>query len=313
MIVHPLFVRDEAFGFCCLEVGPPDGSVYKALGDIIGSAVRAIRLSDALVEEATRRERAEKARLVQELEIAARIQTAMVPRQCDVECFEIATAMVPTTEVGGDYFDVLPFEGGVWLGIGDVAGHGLHTGLVMLMIQSVLSSIVRGDPNLDPARAWRTLNTVITENVRERLGRDEHATLTLMRCLASGELVFAGAHEDIIILREATGLCEILPTPGTWAGIRSDALDGAVVDTEARLFAGDVLLLYTDGITEATNAKREMYGIERLAEALRDARSGSARAIRDRILGEVSDFMDTQFDDLTLVVARYLGPTGAKP
>jgi DNA-binding LacI/PurR family transcriptional regulator/serine phosphatase RsbU (regulator of sigma subunit) len=313
LIVHPLFVHDEALGFCCLEVGPPDGSIYKALGDIIGSAVRAIRLSDALVEEATRRERAEKARLAQELEIAVRIQTAIVPRQSEVECFEIATAMVPTTEVGGDYFDVLPFEGGFWLGIGDVAGHGLHTGLVMLMIQSVLAAIVRGDPNIRPARAWRTLNTVITENVRERLGRDEHATLTLLRCLGSGEIVFAGAHEDIIILREATGRIEIVPTPGTWAGIRRDALEESVVDTETRLFAGDVLLLYTDGITEATNAKREMYGIERLAEALRDARSGSARAIRDRILGEVSDFMDTQFDDLTLVVARYLGPTGAKP
>src|SRR5262245_45456441 len=74
VIVHPLFVRDEAIGFCCMEVGPPDGSVYKALGDVIGSAVRAIRLSEALVEEATRRERAEKARLAQELEIAARIQ-----------------------------------------------------------------------------------------------------------------------------------------------------------------------------------------------------------------------------------------------
>jgi serine phosphatase RsbU (regulator of sigma subunit) len=178
----------------------------------------------------------------------------------------------------------------------------------MLMIQSVLSSIVRGDPNLDPARAWRTLNTVITENVRERLGRDEHATLTLMRCLASGELVFAGAHEDIIILREATGLCEILPTPGTWAGIRSDALDGAVVDTEARLFAGDVLLLYTDGITEATNAKREMFGVERLSAALRSAGAGTACAIRDSIHAEVTQWMDRQFDDFTLVVARYLGP-----
>ncbi len=312
MIVHPLFVRDEALGFCCLEVGPPDGSVYKALGDVIGSAVRAIRLSEALVEEATRRERAEKARLAQELEIAAHIQTAIVPRQCEVECFEIATAMVPTAEVGGDYFDVLPFEGGFWLGIGDVAGHGLNTGLVMMMIQSIVAAVVRGDPSLRPARAWRTLNTVLTENIRERLGRDEHATLTLLRCLGSGEVVFAGAHEDIIILREATGRPEFVPTPGTWAGIRRDALEGSVVDTEARLFAGDVLLLYTDGITEAKNAKHEMFGIERLAETLRAAGSEAAHTIRDRILAEVTNFMDRQFDDLTLVVARYLGPKNAQ-
>jgi DNA-binding LacI/PurR family transcriptional regulator/serine phosphatase RsbU (regulator of sigma subunit) len=312
MIVHPLFVRDEALGFCCLEVGPPDGSVYKALGDIIGSALRAIRLSEALVEEATRRERAEKTRLAQELEIAARIQTAIVPRQCDVECFEIATAMVPTAEVGGDYFDVLPFDGGVWLGIGDVAGHGLNTGLVMLMIQSTVAAVVRGDPNVRPSRAWRTANAVIAENVRERLGRDEHATLTLIRCLGSGEIAFAGAHEDIIIQREATGSAEIVPTPGTWAGIRREPLEESVVGSTARLFAGDVLLLYTDGITEARNAKGEMFGGERLAETLRRARSEPAHTIRDRILAEVTDFMDRQFDDLTLVVARYLGPKRAE-
>ena len=90
--------------------------------------------------------------------------------------------------------------------------------------------------------------------------------------------------------------------------IRRDALDGAVVDTDARLFAGDVLLLYTDGITEAMNAKREMFGIERLSKALHSARAGTARAIRDSILAEVTQWMDRQFDDFTLVVARYVGP-----
>jgi serine phosphatase RsbU (regulator of sigma subunit) len=207
----------------------------------------------------------------------------------------------------------LPFDGGFWLGIGDVAGHGLNTGLVMMMIQSIVATVVCGDPNVSPARAWRTLNAVVTENIRERLGRDEHATLTLMRCLGSGEIVFAGAHEDIIILRESTGRIEIVPTPGTWAGIRREAFEESVVDSAARLFAGDVLLLYTDGITEARSAKREMFGIERLAEALSRARSEPAHVIRDRILAEVTDFMDVQFDDLTLVVARYLGPENTKP
>ena len=80
-----------------------------------------------------------------------------------------------------------------------------------------------------------------------------------------------------------------------------------------RLFSGDVLLLYSDGITEARNAKGEMFGIERLMEALGRARTGTARTIRDRILSEVTDFMEFQFDDVTLVVARYLGQKSEAP
>ena len=67
--------------------------------------------------------------------------------------------MIPATEVGGDYYDVLPVPGGCWLGIGDVAGHGLNAGLIMLMIQCSVASLVRRDPNTSPsaalsARSW---------------------------------------------------------------------------------------------------------------------------------------------------------------
>src|SRR4029077_12286335 len=131
----------------------------------------------------------ERSRLEHEIELAARIQVGILPKDRRVSRLEISTAMFPATEVGGDYFDVLPFEGGCWLGIGDVAGHGLHAGLVMLMIQSIVSAITHDHPRASPAQVWTALNAELCDNVRTRLERDEHASLTVIRYEDNGRLV----------------------------------------------------------------------------------------------------------------------------
>src|SRR4029077_20198162 len=203
----------------------------------------------------------ERSRLEHEIELAARIQVGILPKDRRVSRLEISTAMFPATEVGGDYFDILPFEGGCWLGIGDVAGHGLHAGLVMMMIQSIFSATTHDDPFASPATVWTALNAVLYDNVRARLGRDEHATLTLLRYEDRGRLVFAGAHEDIVIYRAGCRSCEVLKTQGIWAGIMLDVPAGTTADQECRLEPGDTVLLHTDGITEARNDAREMFGM----------------------------------------------------
>ena len=219
--------------------------------------------------------------------------------------------MVPATEVGGDYFDILPFgeaagsAGGAWLGIGDVAGHGLHAGLVMLMIQSIVSAATHDHPNASPAQVWTVLNDVLHDNVRARLERDEHATLTLLRYDDSGRFVYAGAHEDILIDRAATGRSEMLRTRGVWAGVTRDLAPGTIEDDSFQVAPGDLVVLYTDGITEAANATREMFGPDRLRRALEEAADRSVDEVRDHIMGQVRAFMATQADDLTLVVLRY--------
>jgi serine phosphatase RsbU (regulator of sigma subunit) len=213
--------------------------------------------------------------------------------------------MIPATEVGGDYFDILPFAGGCWLGIGDVAGHGLHAGLVMMMIQSIVSAITHDRPSASPAEVWTAVNAVLCDNVRARLERDEHATLTLIRYEEDGRCVFAGAHEDILVHRARSGQCERLQTQGVWAGMASDLPAGTTVDKELRLEPGDTVLLHTDGITEARNATREMFGMDRLSRALERAAGRPVDGVRDHILREVRDFTSVQADDMTVVVLRY--------
>ncbi|HXT97965.1 MAG TPA: PP2C family protein-serine/threonine phosphatase [Polyangia bacterium] len=248
-------------------------------------------------------------RTARELEIAKRIQTSILPTRTSVRSLEIAASMMPATEVGGDYYDVIPVEDGAWIAIGDVAGHGVQAGLIMMMVQSVVASATKMRPDATPAELWNALNRVLIENVRGRMGCEEHVTFSLMRYTTDGRLVFAGAHEDVIICRVDSGKCEQVETPGTWLGI-DEALGSTIVDTTARLRGGDVMVLYTDGITEARNAKGEMFGRRRLVDVIERHHSEPSEIIRQKIIDGVTEWMDTQDDDVTVLVLRY-GAEGA--
>jgi phosphoserine phosphatase RsbU/P len=278
--------------------------VYELLRELISAALRGAELVRRVAEEAGQREKAEKERLERELQIATHIQTSILPRDLRVENLDIAAVMLPATEVGGDYYEVLPGPGGCWLGIGDVAGHGLRPGLVMMMLQSMVAALLRNDFHAAPRAILQTVNAVLYENVRERLGQDEHATLTLIRYFATGELVFAGAHEEIVIWRARTAKCERLATPGTWVAATRDIAD-ATEDQHAQLEDGDVLLLYTDGVIEASDAAGQEYGLARLCVELERTALSPVTEIRDRLLFSVRGFLHEQRDDIALLVARH--------
>ncbi len=157
-------------------------------------------------------------RLTKELDIATRIQTSILPRELAVEGLEIVAQMTPTSEVGGDYYDVLPTDGGCWIGIGDVSGHGLNSGLIMMMIQSMVAALVRNQPEMSPSNLVCAVNDALVDNIRVRLAGNDHATLTMIRYHRDGRLVFAGAHEDMLIRRAENGQVEGIETPGTWVG-----------------------------------------------------------------------------------------------
>ena len=310
LVIEPLSFQERAFGYLALEIGPREGVVYASLAEQVSGALEGARLSARLIEEATRRQAAERERLEKEMEIAARIQTSILPRALSVPGLEIAAAMRTATEVGGDYYDVIPTADGCWLGIGDVAGHGLPTGLVMLMMQSGIGVLARKMPDASPRELLLALNAMLVENVRDRLGQREHATLTLLRYHQDGRLLFAGAHEEILIRRAATGRCEVLETPGAWVGAKRDIAAGTV-ETAARLASGDLLVLYTDGLIEAIgHDKRERFGSQRLVAAIEAAGDGPAAA-RDGVLAALNAFASRLDDDVTLLVARYFLAPGA--
>lgn len=278
--------------------GDLSARVNVSSNDEIGDLARAFNVMGEAV--AFREERLRK-----EIDLAQHIQSSILPRTLDVGGLTIAATMIPASEVGGDYYDVLPIQDGCWIGIGDVAGHGLDAGLMMLMTQSIVAALVVRDPTASPSDVLCTLNEVLFDNIHNRLMRDDHATLTLLRYDRNGSVVFAGAHEEIIILRAGEGRCEVVPTPGTWVGGRRDIRRGTV-ESSLRLARGDVLLLHTDGVTETRDGSGELFGIERLCAELERVRGEEPKQILDQLVLAVGAWGNTE-DDVSLLVCRYEG------
>lgn len=306
-VVQPMVFGGATLGLCILAHDCPDATVYLQICAPVTAAVKAVLLVETVVSEVKRREKIERERLEQEMAIAQRIQAAIFPKDLTVSGLEVSAGTDPATEVGGDYFDVLPTRDGCWLGIGDVAGHGLPTGLVALMIQSIIAGMAQHGTEASPADLWRDMNSVLFDNVRTRLRQDEHATLSIIRYWTNGRLQLAGAHEDLIVLRSGAPHCERISTPGIWAGIVKQLPPEALMQKELQLASGDLLLLYTDGITEARNAQRQLFGLERLCELLEKHRALGVEQIRRAMLRELSSWTQCQDDDMTLAVVRYHG------
>ena len=142
---------------------------------------------------------------------------------------------------------------------------------------------------------------MLHENIRSRLGQDHHVTFSLLRYTDDGRIVVTGAHEDIIILRKG-GKVESFTPPGTWLGVSLE-IHAALQEMTLHLGEGDALVLYTDGITEAQDATRQLFDFKRLLQCLEKVRGGTSQAVCDHVFREVKSWMAAQRDDMTILVA----------
>ena len=264
---------------------------------------RSLDISSREMQELNAALAEERRRLQGELVVAQNLQVSILPRDLRTARFEVAARMIPATEVGGDYYDVIPVEDGCWIGIGDVAGHGLRAAVIMTMVQSMTAALIRHIPTIAPREVMVTLNRGVRENVFSRMRFDNHVTMTLFRCAHDGTVTFAGAHEAILVLRG--DVCEEVDTPGTWLGPVDD-IASATTDSALRLDAGDVMVLYTDGVLEARNAAREEYGLDRLKSRILALRSEPVAVICDAVIASVRDHQATADDDITVLAYRRL-------
>jgi sigma-B regulation protein RsbU (phosphoserine phosphatase) len=241
-----------------------------------------------------------------EMELAKRIQTALLPTKEKVSGYEIASAMYPAKEVGGDYYDIIETPNGdKWVTMGDVSGHGVDSGLIMMMAQTSLTSMVNNGKGCQPSKILESVNTVIRENL-SRLGSDHYMTMMAIR-LNESQMIVAGKHQDIILYRVAENKTEVIPTNGTWLGI-ADTIEKYLDDVSVTIHKGDLVLLFTDGITEATNRDGEMFGQGRLENALNQYADLPPAKLRDKIIEEINAFQEEQLDDMTLVVIKKTAP-----
>lgn len=302
-VVMPLTFEADVFGVFAVD-GEANPLICETLRTYISAAVKLDRLHRRVIQETAARERADQLQLEGEIAIARQIQTALSPKKCEVPSLEVCAAMVPAQQVGGDYYDVIPVPGGAWLCMGDVTGHGLLPGLITLMIQSMVSTLVHSRPDMEAAELLSSVNRSLTPNIRERLGKDEHVTMVASRFFEDGTVEFAGSHEDLIVYRNATGKAEVIPTAGVWIGILDDIRPSTPNQT-LRLQPGDILVIHTDGFTEARNPHREQFGRDRLCALIEAHAPAGPAAVRDGMLQAASAWSPIVQDDLACLVARY--------
>ncbi len=239
-----------------------------------------------------------------EMEVAQRIQTALLPRNRRLGPYEVAAVMRPATEVGGDYYDLIETDSGErWVNIGDVSGHGVESGLVMMMTQTSILSAVTQQPGMAPSAVFGSVNRVLHENI-SRLNTSRYMTLNVIR-LDEDKLVVAGKHQDVLVWRAAARKVETVANQGCWIGMVPNT-EGLVDDLEVKLETGDVVLLFTDGVTEATSQSGDMYGQERLEAAFARVASQPLESALEELLQEVQGFSAKQEDDITLMLVRHM-------
>lgn len=294
------------------------GSAFNAMAEEISFHTENL---ESLVEERTRdleganreinalnaRLRTENLRMGAELDVARQIQNMVLPKLGELEAIppiEIAGFMQPADEVGGDYYDVLQDGNRVKVGIGDVTGHGLESGVLMLMVQSVARALQEKGEG-DPKAFLSVLNRAIYKNI-ERTASDKHMTLAFLD-YEDGRITMSGQHEEVLLLRQG-GALERIDTVdlGFPIGLESDI--APFVDTRTVPFAsGDIIVLHTDGVTEAENPAGELFGLDRLCASVQKHRAGSAEEIRAAVVADLMAHIDTQkiHDDITLVVMRH--------
>ena len=263
--------------------------------------------ANAEITSLNQRLRAENLRLSAEIEVTRRLQKMLLPQPtelCQIPGLEIAGFMEPAAEVGGDYYDVLTHHNGrVLIGIGDVTGHGLESGVLMLMVQTAVRTLLEHDET-DPAIFLDVLNRTIYKNVR-RMNSDKNLSLALLE-YDRGEVHLSGQHEEILVVR-ANGRIERIDTLdlGFPLGLE-ERIDEWIDLRTIQLQSGDGVVLYTDGITEAQNAMGEFYGLERLCRQIERVWNTSAQGIGQAVVEDWRAHVGAQkiYDDITLLVLK---------
>lgn len=247
----------------------------------------------------------EKERMEEELSIARDLQVSMLPSECpQVAGFEIAAHSASAREVGGDFYDFIAMEGErVGMVVGDVTGKSVSGALVMSASRSVFRML--SEEERPVAANMMRANRRLKKDVKTGM------FVALLYAVVDGPrhaVTLCSAGQTTPVFRAAAGgEVRLIETAGDTfpLGLLEDA---AYEDTLLPMAAGDVLVLYTDGIVEAMSESNEMFGFNRLLDTVKESRAASAQGLLEEITGQVREFAGAapQHDDLTLIVIRAL-------
>ena len=296
----PLVSQGELVGL--LNLGPrlseQDYSTddRSLLNDLSTQAAPALRVAQLVREK--RIQEIERERIEQELRVAHLIQQTLLPKEMpELPGWQISSYYQPAREVGGDFYDFLYFEDGrMGIVIGDVTDKGVPAALVMATTRSILRSTAHA--SISPGKVLEQANDLLHPDIPPKM---------FVTCLyaildpVSGHLEYANAGHDLPHWRHNGKVTELRAT-GMPLGLMPEMF---YEEKEVTLGAGDSVLFYSDGLVEAHNPQREMFGFPRLARLLEEKGHGTPAI--DYLLAELSAFTGKdweQEDDVTLVTLR---------
>ena len=301
ILCAPMLVKDRLVGVVYVDTSMRAGSFSEADRDLLmavagqaGTAIENARLYAVAVE---------KGRLEREIQMAREIQQALIPsRLPEYEGYDLAATWEAAREMAGDFYDIFaPEDGTLGLVIADVSDKGAAAALFMAVSRSFIRSYAYA--GLPPVQILGQTNDLIVDDSDSGMFVTTYYSVFERggHCLN----VNAG-HNPPLYYRRAEDSAAFMPIGGRAIGWFKN---NPLVAIELQLVPGDVLVYYTDGLTEAEDADRNQYGAERLRQTVLQVADQSATVIRDHIIDDVNAFCgDTPlFDDLTLVVVRYTG------
>ena len=285
LVTHPLWL--------------PIGALALYILAVADHYVRAARERQALAKE--------KERIAAELALATRIQASALPKEFppfpDRKEFDIYASMTPAKEVGGDLFDFFMIDDDhLGVVIGDVSGKGVPAALFMMVSMALLRHVAMRDTS--PAKVLQAVNAEICARNPEEM----FVTVWLSVLeISTGKLTAANAGHEFPAVKAADGSFDLLKDKH---GFVIGGMDGVRYrEYSLQLEPGAKVFVYTDGVAEATNASEELFGTERMIEALRGSENGSPEEILAAVNHSVEVFVGDapQFDDLTMLCLQYNG------
>ena len=244
-------------------------------------------------------------RMASELQIASDIQKSVLPVSIPLlEKMDTVAKTRSADEVGGDSFAIVQRGTDYFMYIGDVTGHGAPAGLIMMMVNTLF------DVMLPMYQTTYDLAVNINKVLKPRVNSTMFMTTNFLKWDSANEvLTFTGAgHEHILIYRANEGVCEAIPAGGIALAMAED-ISQIVQEKQITLNDQDVIVLYSDGITEAVNSEGGLYGLERLKESFKNhGHLANSLDIFENLSADIQAFVgdEVQNDDMTLMVLRYV-------
>jgi len=298
LICIPLKVEEKVIGV--MNISSKDPVTYTA-GDLKLATALATQAAVSIENARLQAERLEQEKIVQELEIARNIQVSLLPDTTPVvEGAEVTALFLPARQVGGDFYDFIPIsENNLGLVIADVSGKGVPAALFMALSRALMRANSLQNPHVSQAviRTNRLILDCATSGLFVTLFYAIVDTQTrILKYVSAG-------HNPPILYKKRTGEIQLLEADGIALGVLDDI---ELEEKKASLEEGDVIVLYTDGVTEAMNVQDEEFGEERLIRLILDNHTSSANELSRKIKDVVMEFAGevSQFDDFTLMVVK---------